>query len=119
MKKMKSQQIKFKWLTVMLLTMLLFSQSRQVFAADNGGSVQTSGVIEFYEDKPTETSSDNQKLPQTKPTVPQTTKKSFLPQTGENESSKLLLNVAGISILIGIFTFTKWRGLKGKEEGWK
>lgn len=110
---------------------LLLSFSVPVYGAENGGAVQTNGVIEFYDDtepstsEPTpssepEPSTSEEPKPSEEPTPssssePIVTKpQGKYPSTGE--LVKTSLTVSGVALVVLALLFFLWKRKKDKEE---
>lgn len=108
---------------------LLFGLSAPVYGADNGGAVQTNGVIEFFDDTEPSTSepepssepapSSETPLPSSSdepitPKPPGSKPQGSYPSTGELVKTSLTVSGAALVVLALLFFF--WKRKKDKEE---
>ena len=111
---------------VSLTVLMVFGFHSSALAAENGGAVQTNGVVGFY-DNSTESSSSTEPAPSTteseKPAPSESTTTSSTvvkkptgsyPSTGELVTKSL--SISGVVLLAGVLIFFLWKRRKDGEK---
>lgn len=111
---------------VSLTVLMVFGFRSSALAAENGGAVQTNGVVGFY-DNSTEPSSSTEPTPSTteseKPAPSESTTTSSTvvkkptgsyPSTGELVTKSL--SISGVVLLAGVLIFFLWKRRKDGEK---
>lgn len=112
---MKKNIIRFTRLLVGV-TILLSVSAMPVLAADNGGAVQTDGVVDFYEETIISTTESNVPKTQNSSVAPSPTKpRGRYPSTGE--LVKRSLGISGFALIVFVLFYFLLKKRKGKEGG--
>ncbi|WP_086349972.1 LPXTG cell wall anchor domain-containing protein [Candidatus Enterococcus clewellii] len=112
------------FISVVVMAFIFLGKPAIGFATENGGAVQTNGVISFYEES-TDSSSSTEPSSTTEPTIPTTepTKPSGskpqgkYPSTGELIKKSLGISGAALLLIALILFYVKRRKEQASGEG--